>query len=183
MSLEVLLKARTVCKAWADVWGSYVQGLSLEQPMSVPAARNMGRKAAAAFPGVSTVRISLVRTGPEASLDLTSSDDAVELPMKPAERPQAAKALVQQLQKLVHLRRVHFSDAHIEALAALVHLRTLKHKLEPVLTESSGEHHLLCQKQQSITCCWSCFGAHIHCRRTASRLTHMQALKLYAWLR
>lgn len=92
MDLHTLLKARGACKAWAKTWGAYVPGISLEQPLSVAAARSMGSKGAASFPCAVKARITVT------SADFTKAAlwDAVS----------AAKALVCQLQ-LPALRTLH----------------------------------------------------------------------------
>jgi hypothetical protein len=80
-----------VCKAWRSAWGSLVPGLMLDQPMSVAAARSLGRKAATAFPGASKAIIKLYHSGKGHYVRL-SCGSLIEHPVLDAERPTAAKS-------------------------------------------------------------------------------------------
>ena len=117
----------------------------LDQPMSTATSRKLGRKAAAAFPDVSKARIRLYRE----AVDYWSSSRAAginEEAERSKERPQAAAALLRQLQGLRKLQRMHLAmpyGAVSRRLAVLVPQLSAQHLQVLDLTEASHSSSVL----------------------------------------
>jgi hypothetical protein len=92
-----LLQARLVCHEWRTAFRRNTKQLQLVQPMSAGTAWTLARKAAAAFPCASTLRIMLFHTDIETvTFDMTGDDETPVCTSAKLDRPDAATALLRQ---------------------------------------------------------------------------------------
>jgi hypothetical protein len=108
-----LLQARLVCHAWRAAFSSSIKQLQLVQPMSASTARKLVRKAAAAFPNTSSLRIMLYHDEhAELSLHLTADEDN-PAPGRQLDRPEAAAALLRRFSKAASLQELTLQVQHV----------------------------------------------------------------------
>jgi hypothetical protein len=136
-----LLQARLVCTTWRSAFSSSINQLQLVQPMSAATARKLARKAAAAFPYTSLLRIDLYHEAiVEFSFDLTADENNPTcLTTGKLERPNAAAALLRQFSKTISLQELQLQLQHIGRFTGVPKMLLLAPQL--CTLDLSGCHH------------------------------------------
>jgi hypothetical protein len=135
-----LLQARLVCHEWRAAFSHNTKQLQLVQPMSAGTARTLARKAAAAFPCASTLRIMLFHSDIETvTFDMTGDDDTPVFTSAKLDRPDAATALLRQYTKAVSLQEVQLQLQHIGSFSGISRMLPLVPQLR-VLDLSELRH-------------------------------------------
>jgi hypothetical protein len=138
---EDLLQARLVCRAWRAAFNRSIKHLQLVQPMSAGTARALARKAAAAFPCSTTLRIMLYHNDEaELSLDMTADDEApICTSNTKLDRPEAAAALLRQFTKAVSLQELQLQLQHLGRFSGVSRMLPLVPELR--VLDLSGVYH------------------------------------------